>query len=266
MLWPLLGLNDAPGWLRLTAEVQFSPSSLFGRKALALTLGVTLFWLTVSLFAGRIYCSTVCPVGTLQDLVIRLRRKVDSKMLPYRFEPAKKVRFNLLWIYLATLALAQLSFAFIIEPWSIWRNIFSLAVPADVAPTWLSIGASAIAGMVFGAISLAALPLLAWKQARAFCTVVCPLGTLMGWAGSFYRTRIAIDPDKCTSCMRCEDICQSKCIKVISRHVDNSLCVRCLDCIEVCPETEKAISFISSRQRPAAPLLKRASLSKGLTK
>lgn len=259
MLRPAIPRLAAIPGLDVAQNSQIILSALFRPSALALTLGVSLFWLIITLLAGRIYCSTVCPIGSIQALTIKLRRKTGKKMLPYRFETQKKVRFNLLWIYLATIVIGQFTFAFIIEPWNIWRNIFSVGIPEDVGASWLSIGASSLVGMIFGIISLVAIPLAAWREGRAFCNVVCPVGTALGWVGSFSPVQIAIDPDRCISCMKCEDVCQSKCIKVISRLVDNSRCVRCLDCIGVCPAEPKAIGFSASRKRPAAPLLKKVS-------
>lgn len=262
MLRPLFGGLSHVSGLIIASDAQITLSAIFRPSALALTIGVTIFWLAITCIAGRIYCSTVCPIGTLQALVIKLRRRVDKGMRPYRFEPAKKVRYNLLWIYLATLVVAQPTFAFIIEPWNIWRNMFSIGIPEDLALSWPTIGASLIVGIIFGVISLIAIPLLAWRDGRLFCNAVCPVGTVLGWAGQLGRVQIAIDPDRCISCLKCEDICQSKCIKVVSRYVDNSRCVRCLDCIAVCPTDSKAIGFTTTRTRPAAPLLNKVAGSR----
>ena len=45
-------------------------------SALSITIGATFVWLLVSLLFGRVYCATVCPVGTLSDLFLRLRRQI----------------------------------------------------------------------------------------------------------------------------------------------------------------------------------------------
>lgn len=66
---------------------------------------------------------------------------------------------------------------------------------------------------------------------------------------------IEINPDKCTSCGLCEDVCRASCIKTVSRYVDNSRCVRCFDCVARCPE--EAIKFQPNRNRPATPLMRR---------
>jgi polyferredoxin len=44
----------------------------------AIALGFVLV-LVLTFLGGRIYCSTICPLGILQDVIIFLRRKVSPK-------------------------------------------------------------------------------------------------------------------------------------------------------------------------------------------
>ncbi len=46
------------------------------------------FWAVVALIYGRIYCSTVCPLGTLMDCVAAVSRKVGRRKHSYRWVPA----------------------------------------------------------------------------------------------------------------------------------------------------------------------------------
>lgn len=238
--------------LNAVAQAQIQPSALFLRSSLSVTAGVTLFWLALSFLFGRVYCSTLCPIGTLCDISAWAGRKARHKERSYRFTEPKNVRFSLLWIYLGTLVLGQLAFPFLVEPWNIWRNIFSTVNPGTVKDTWVALGVPAAVGMTAGVISLIFIVLFSLRTGRGFCTAICPIGTALGVVSSFSPTQIAIDPDRCISCMKCEEVCPSGCVKVVSRYVDNSRCVRCLDCLDVCPA--KAIGFTSNRNRPASPL------------
>ena len=38
-----------------------------------------LFVLILTLLFGRVYCSTICPLGTLQDVVIRLSGRIKQR-------------------------------------------------------------------------------------------------------------------------------------------------------------------------------------------
>ncbi len=253
--------------LKVVELLQVSPGVGYARNALALTIGVTLFWLMVTFFAGRVYCSTVCPIGTICDIFSWMGRRwpavrsgknpLRTDPRPYSFARSNSLGSSIFRVYCLTLIFAQLLFAFIIEPWAVWLNMMSMIFPQSVAKTWGYLGASAMVGFICGAVSLVALAVVSWKWGRAYCVNVCPIGTALGLATRYSPTMIAIDPDRCISCMKCEDACRSRCIKVVSRYVDNSRCVRCFDCLDVCPE--KAISFTTNRHRPASPLLKKVS-------
>ena len=239
LLWLLLG-SGAPVYAIISQRSQIIPS------AIQASLGATVMWIIATLLFGRIYCATVCPVGTLQDLVIWSRRKLEPKFT-FRYESPKKIRFFILLAYLASLVFGILVVAYVIEPWNIMRNAASAIRPADTDTTWGAIGISVSVGVMAGIVSIVGILLWAWKSGRGFCTTVCPIGSALGCLHSQTLMHIAIDPDKCISCMKCEDVCPSRCIKVSERLVDNSRCVRCFDCTAICPND--AIRFQLNRGR-----------------
>ena len=246
VLWLVLGTGIG-SYAEFSERFQIIPS------AIQTCLATTVFWIIATLMFGRVYCSTVCPVGTIQDISIWARRKIDPRH-KFRFENANAARYVILIAYLASLAAGVLVVGFAAEPWNIMRNAASALNPADTAFTWQSIGISMGIGVASGFIVLILILLWAWKSGRAFCTTVCPIGTLLGCVHSQELFHIAIDPDKCVSCMKCEDICPSHCIKVEQRSVDNSRCVRCFDCLDVCPND--AIRYqINRDRRRQTPLL-----------
>ena len=54
---------------------------------ITVTLGATIAWLILTFFFGRIYCSTVCPVGSITDFFARIGRKLPRKRREYRWKP-----------------------------------------------------------------------------------------------------------------------------------------------------------------------------------
>lgn len=239
LLWLLLGAG-APVYALVAEQAQIIPS------AIQSCLGVTVAWIIATLLFGRIYCATVCPVGTLQDIVIWTRRKVDPKFT-FSFEKRRMFWLVILLAYLASLVLGIWAVAYAIEPWNIMRNAASAVRPGDVETTWEAIGISVGVGFAAGVGMLVAILFCAWKWGRVFCTSICPIGSALGCLHSQSLMHIAIDPDRCISCMKCEDVCASKCIKVSERLVDNSRCTRCFDCTAVCPND--AIRFQLNRNR-----------------
>ena len=230
----------------LAERVQVIPS------AIAVCMGVTAFWFVATLLFGRVYCSTVCPVGTLSDICMTLRRRVLRRGKPFRYRARFQARNELFIGYLICLLLGLGAVPFIMEPWNIMRNVASTVNPSATAATWQTLSIGMGAGVAAGVITIAVIVVWSFFRGRDFCNSICPLGTAMGLLDNHTLFHIEIDPDKCVSCMKCEEGCRSSCIKVSSRQVDNSRCVRCFSCLDSCPSD--AIRFQISRNRPATPL------------
>ena len=250
--------------------LRFLPKTEVVPSALAVGMGATFLWLGVTLFIGRFYCSAICPVGTLADLSMRLRlflgRRFPRLSRPFRFKPERRWRYHILVLYLLCLAfgIAAIPLAravpYILEPWNIVKNASALAHPDNIDLTWATLGVGAGLGFALGLLMLLAVIVWAFFAGRDFCNTICPVGSALGYVDKFALTHMEIDPDRCVSCMKCEDVCRSSCVKVVSRYVDDTRCVRCLDCIHVCPVD--AIRLQSNRNRPATPLMQRRSTAK----
>lgn len=226
-------------------------------SALSISLGATLVWLLASFLFGRIYCSTVCPVGTVCDIFLRFRRFLPAGMRPaFKYRHRSKISVHLMWLYILCIVIGPVSIPFLIEPWNIMRNIVTVFHPDAASATWISVGLGAGTGIVAGVVSLLLLGGVSLWRGREFCSRFCPVGTAMGLLGDQTVYHIEIDPDKCISCGHCEEVCRSQCVKSLSRFVDNARCVRCFDCVAECPTG--AIRFQPNRNRPASPLMKRA--------
>ncbi len=246
----------------------FHPFAKCGRAAqivlsfLPAGIGALLFWLVASMLFGRIYCSTVCPVGTLLDIVAGLRNRIPALKRNYHYRHPVRFRLPLMMVLLLCIILGVTIVTFTVQPWNIYENIVTLFHPSLRSQPWIHAGISVTTGIIAGIVSLLILMVWAWSGGRGFCNTICPIGTALGITDAHTIMHIEIDPDKCISCLRCEEVCKGECVKVVSRYVDNSRCVRCFNCIEVCPND--AIRFQLNRNRPASPLMKRANRSSGM--
>lgn len=234
---------------KVVEDVQIVPSLV------ASGMGAILIWIVLTWIFGRIYCSTVCPVGTLQDLIIPLRKFIPALRVPFSYHPPRKMRYQILLLYAVCLVVGVAAVSFWLEPWNIMRNICGAIHPSLEQQVWLTFGVGMTTGIIAGILSAVAIILCALFTGRGFCTMICPIGTALGCFHAFTLWHIEIDPDKCIGCMKCEEICKSQCVKVVGRYVDNSRCVRCFDCLKVCPND--AIRYQFNRNRRSTPLLRK---------
>lgn len=233
----------------------FSEKSQIILSALSATAGSALFWLAITLTLGRFYCSTVCPLGTISDLAMRIAGIFPSRRIPFRYRHPAKFSIHILWIYILATIIGIMIVPYLISPWNIMRDWAAAFNLSAISTTWLNLGISALIPIVWGWSVMAFIIVLGALKGRRYCTDFCPLGIALGYLSNYSLSHIEIDHDKCSACGKCEDICRSQCIKVVSRYVDNARCVRCLDCIDKCPDN--AIHLQINRNRPATPLMSR---------
>ena len=236
--------------LKVVEQVQIIPSMI------AVSLGAILVWIVITFFLGRVYCSTVCPVGTYQDIIIRLRSRIPALRKPFSYRRPARMRYYVLAIYIFCLLIGVAAVPFWIEPWSIMSNICATVHPSEEVAVWMRFGVGTATGILAGIVSAVLLAICAFFTGRGFCTDICPIGTALGCFNDFTLYHIEIDPDRCIYCMKCEEVCKSQCVKVVGSLVDNSRCVRCFNCLHVCPND--AIRFQINRNRRATPLMTKA--------
>ena len=200
-------------------------------------------WTVVTLLAGRIYCSTVCPLGTLQDTVLRLMQLCSRRRRPYRFTPGVlTVRFIMLLVIIESLCLGITALTRCLDPYADYVLLTRVFVRMSLAG-W------AMALLVLGIVIV----FIVRRRGRLLCNTVCPVGAMLGAASTMSLMRFDINPDVCTHCRRCEDVCKGRCISSDTGVIDNTRCVVCFDCIAVCPD--KAISWRAGRHRLQWPLM-----------
>lgn len=158
--------------------------SLFG-SGYAVPVGVVLFFalpLMTALFAGRAFCSGVCPHGALQDLV-----HLKTVKVPVWLEQSLGI---LPFIYLgAAVLFAATGSAFLVCQYDPFVPIFRMN------------GRSL---MVFAG---AGLLLLGVFVGRPYCRFLCPYGALLKLGAIVAKLRVRVTPNVCTQCRLCEASC-----------------------------------------------------------
>ncbi len=200
------------------------------------------FWTALTLFLGRIYCSTVCPLGTLQDVIAAVGKRCTHKK--YHFlAPKTYLRVIALLVFVEGTCLGLSLITGYLDPYSCYEHVVKVFV-----------GASA-AGWLTAALILCVVAALSWRHGRLLCNTICPLGAALGAVSHVSMMNFDINPDLCTHCGKCEEVCKGCCIKSTVSIVDNSRCVSCFNCVSVCENN--AISYRRGRHRLQWPLMQR---------
>ena len=68
-----------------------------------------------------------------------------------------------------------------------------------------------------------------------WCRYLCPYGALLGLFGRAAPLKITRDPEVCTACEGCSDVCPSRLPVHEVIRVTSVECTGCLDCVVACP-------------------------------
>ena len=248
-------------WLGWMAKVQFLPA------VMALNFGVIAALLILTLLFGRVYCSVICPLGVMQDLISWCHGKTKKKnRFRFSYSPAKNwLRYGVLAIFIVALILGAHSLVALVAPYSAYGRIASnLLAPlyglGNNALAWLAeragsyafysvdVWVKSAATFAVAIVTLLIVGFLAWKHGRTWCNTICPVGTVLGFFSRFSLFAPVIDTEKCRNCGLCGKQCKSSCIDMKEHKIDYSRCVACMDCIDVC--NEGAIRY--ARRKSAA--------------
>lgn len=229
------------GWM---AKIQFLPA------VLALNVVVIVFLILLTLICGRVYCSVICPLGIMQDIIAWFGKK--AKKNRYAYSAAKNwLRYGMLAVFVAALVAGASSIVSLLAPYSAFGRIASnlLAPVYGWCNNLLAWGAEQANSLAFyrtevstggtlmvavAAVTLVLLFILAWRNGRTYCNTICPVGTVLGFLSRWSWLKPVIDTSKCVNCRLCERNCKSACINTAEHSIDYSRCVACMDCINKC--------------------------------
>ncbi|RQW08673.1 4Fe-4S dicluster domain-containing protein [candidate division KSB1 bacterium] len=239
---------------------QFVPSLLsFIRFLSLLAAGGFFIIVLVTFVTGRLYCSVICPLGILQDVVNRIARWKSQKKRFFKFKKAQTaLRITFLSIMaVATIAgagwivtwldphsLAGRFFTYILKPAVILANNLAAAVLTKIDVYSLHHQNSPIPSLAPVLITLVVsggIGYFSWKRGRLFCNTICPVGTFLGVVSKYALFKVRFNRELCTRCGKCSANCKSECIDLKNFTIDHSRCVVCFNCLVSCPDD--ALSF-----------------------
>jgi polyferredoxin len=195
--------------------------------------------LLATLFFGRVFCSGVCPLGAVQDLVIvrplRVPISLDRALRWLQFVYLGLAVFFAGWALQLQLGAWQLNIGqrFLICDYDPFIPIFRRSGPFSM----VAVGAAFIlAGMFVG---------------RPYCRWLCPYGGILSILSRIAWKNVRITPDKELDCGMCAEACPYGAIYDL--RADRAWCLACARCYDSCPRQRRWEALLRGGPRKPAP-------------
>jgi NAD-dependent dihydropyrimidine dehydrogenase PreA subunit len=138
--------------------------------------------LVAALFWGRIFCSSVCPLGAIQELTTIKNLPVSD-----RVEHVLGL-FRYFWLGIGVFCVV-VGLGYIVCRFDPYVAFFHFGALYPV--------------LIFAAVVLG----IGMLVGRPFCRFMCPYGTLLGMCSSLASRNVTITPGNCEQCKLCEHVC-----------------------------------------------------------
>ncbi|MDR0339105.1 MAG: 4Fe-4S dicluster domain-containing protein [Desulfovibrio sp.] len=264
--WPL-----PESWLPVDLFLRLDPLTatlipLAARQWLpALVPGLAV--LAVTVFAGRVFCGYICPMGITLDLgrfvaslffgkgagaapALSPRRRALKYLILAGMAGAALFGVNLVF-WGSPLALVTRLYALLLHPLLL---IFGDGAMSAASPLFNDMGLTGLAyaeaetrrfgGLAFILVFFTALFTLERVRPRFWCRYLCPAGALMGLASLAppWRRRV----DACLHCGACARACPAGAVAADGEQNLHSECLTCRACADVCPTKGTRFSLFAS--------------------
>jgi polyferredoxin/Flp pilus assembly protein TadD len=210
--------------------------------------------LTSTLIFGRFFCGWGCHIVALQDLCGWMMKKMGVHPRPFRsrllvFAPLLLALYMFVWPTVRREVVAPM-----------YRNDLGVShVPAwigeagrrpgfenafMVSEYWKTFAPWAIA---IPFLLVCGFGTVYFLGAKGFCTYGCPYGGFFAPIDKLAVGRIVVNADKCEGCGHCTAVCTSN-VRVHQEVHDFGMvvdpgCMKCMDCVSVCPNEALSFSF-----------------------
>ena len=213
---PIAGLMN----LRYTLETGILPPV---HAAAMLLLAA---FMLVSLLLKKSFCSWLCPVGTLSELIADVGKRLFGRnfALPRWLDiPLRGLKYLLLafFLYISLSMPAQGIQYFLMSAYGIIIDVKMLDFFRNIGTITL--------------LSVALLVVISLFIRNAWCRYLCPYGALLGLLSLLSPFKIRRNAQSCIDCGKCAKNCPSRIPVDKLIQVRTVECTGCMTCVESCP-------------------------------
>jgi len=178
-----------------------------------------------SMFYGRRFCAYLCPLGTLQEFIYKLRGRKYRLKHQTAFFVDRKLAWLKYLILLITMILSALGLGYVfirLCPFYAMSLLPRIAIP--------------------GLVLLAIIVVKSFFGEREWCRFLCPYAALMnvfqkvGEKVGIRRRKIRRNLERCTDCGLCMLYCPMNINIAEHEFVHDLDCIHCGICAEKCPK------------------------------
>lgn len=207
-----------------------------------------LTFFTFFVVLSKVFCGWICPLGTIQELINKLGRRLNLPLRRFEDGSVSKVR-PVKWLMLIVLVLALPLLAGLGVTPHATGDAYCQVCPSRLATTLLTANTDQMAirtgstlDFAFGAIAntlFGFMLVAAFAVRQPFCRI-CPM---LSFNATFQRLSpmrlVKKQHDKCDKCGICAKACPMDIHEIASEHGSKAFhedCTLCGRCVEFCPD------------------------------
>ncbi|MDE2292607.1 MAG: 4Fe-4S binding protein, partial [Elusimicrobia bacterium] len=233
------------GWLPIAGYMNWRYLRLTGHAPAVhpAALFLLMAFVLMSLLMKKAFCTWLCPVGTVSELLWKLGRRLFKRnfRLPGWVDmPLRGLKYLLLGFFMMMIGgmTADAISSFMSAPYGLMVDVRMLNFFRHIGP---------VAGTVLGFLVV-----LSVLVQDFWCRYLCPYGALMGLVSLASPFKIRRDSDACIDCAKCAKACSAGLPVDVLAQVRSAECAACLACVAACP-AQDALQFSLPPRAAAEP-------------
>lgn len=205
-----------------------------------------LVFLLLVMVLGRVWCGWLCPIGFVQDILLRIRKRLNIRY--WEVSPKTTIMLNQMgYVILFLIIIISLSVGLTFLGMNNFFTRSELPFESVAPPRPITIFLQQLLGLeswdatipLVGIIVGVVVVALSFKIRHFWCRI-CPAGALMSLFNRRAMINIKKDGPKCTKCRICIRSCPMDIEEIYEEkeqdNVTNGTCIHCYRCVELCPE------------------------------